>query len=69
MERVSSFADAVTNASACEQGRQIHEAERVDEAKGKNNGVIQGKVYFQCPENHGLMVRQNQLQVLPARKA
>lgn len=35
----------------------------LDEAKGKNNGVIQGKVYFQCRENHGLMVRQNQVQV------
>ena len=35
----------------------------LDEAKGKNKGVIQGKAYFQCPDNHGLMVRQNQLQV------
>ena len=36
----------------------------LDEPKGKNNGVIQGKVYFQCQENYGLMVRQNQLQVV-----
>lgn len=35
----------------------------LDDAKGKNNGLIQGKAYFQCPDNHGLMVRQNQLQV------
>ncbi len=35
----------------------------LDDTKGKNNGVIQGKAYFQCPENHGLMVRQNQVQV------
>ena len=35
----------------------------LDEQKGKNNGVVQGKTYFQCQENHGLMVRQNQLQV------
>lgn len=35
----------------------------LDESKGKNNGMVQGKAYFQCPENHGLMVRQNQLQV------
>lgn len=35
----------------------------LDEPKGKNNGIIQGKTYFQCPENCGIMVRQNQLQV------
>lgn len=35
----------------------------LDEAKGKNNGMIQGKAYFLCPDNHGLMVRQNQVQV------
>lgn len=35
----------------------------LDESKGKNSGTIQGKAYFQCPDNHGLMVRQNQLQV------
>lgn len=33
------------------------------EPKGKNDGTIQGKAYFQCPENYGLMVRQNQVQV------
>ena len=35
----------------------------LDEAKGKNNGTVQGKAYFQCEDNYGLMVRQNQLQV------
>jgi dynactin 1 len=33
------------------------------EPKGKNSGIVQGKEYFQCPENHGIMVRQHQLQV------
>ena len=33
------------------------------EASGKNNGTVKGKVYFTCPENCGLFVRQNQLQV------
>lgn len=36
----------------------------LDEAKGKNNGNVQGKAYFHCPDNHGLMVRQHQVQVL-----
>ncbi len=35
----------------------------LDEPKGKNNGTVMGKEYFQCENNHGLMVRQNQLQV------
>ncbi len=35
------------------------------EGKGKNNGMVQGKAYFQCPDNCGLMVRQNQVQVSP----
>lgn len=35
----------------------------LDEPKGKNNGIVQGKTYFQCRDNHGLFVRQNQLQV------
>lgn len=35
----------------------------LDESKGKNNGLVQGKAYFHCPDNCGLMVRQNQLQV------
>ena len=35
----------------------------LDDTKGKNNGTVQGKAYFQSRENHGLFVRQNQLQV------
>ena len=33
----------------------------LDDAVGKNNGVVQGKKYFSCPENHGIFVRQGQL--------
>ena len=35
----------------------------LDEALGKNNGVVQGKTYFNCRDNHGIFVRQQQLQV------
>ena len=35
----------------------------LDEPKGKNNGIVQGKAYFHCADNCGLMVRQGQLQV------
>ena len=35
----------------------------LDEANGKNNGVVQGKTYFNCRDNHGIFVRQQQLQV------
>lgn len=33
----------------------------LDEAKGKNNGTVQGKTYFQSPEGHGIFVRQSQV--------
>lgn len=33
----------------------------LDEAKGKNDGTVQGKSYFSCPENHGIFVRQSQV--------
>ncbi|GFY59921.1 dynactin subunit 1 [Trichonephila inaurata madagascariensis] len=36
----------------------------LDEPKGKNNGTVQGKAYFTCPDNHGIFVRQTQLQVI-----
>uniref|UniRef100_T1J0Z5 Dynactin subunit 1 n=1 Tax=Strigamia maritima TaxID=126957 RepID=T1J0Z5_STRMM len=36
----------------------------LDEAKGKNNGNVQGKAYFQCKDNHGIFVRQSQLLLL-----
>ena len=37
----------------------------LDETLGKNNGVVEGKTYmcFNCRENHGIFVRQQQLQV------
>ncbi|KAK3590123.1 hypothetical protein CHS0354_041172 [Potamilus streckersoni] len=33
----------------------------LDEPKGKNDGTVQGKTYFTCPENHGIFVRQSQI--------
>jgi len=33
----------------------------LDEPTGKNNGTVQGKSYFECPDNHGIFVRQSQL--------
>lgn len=34
----------------------------LDEAKGRNNGSIDGKRYFKCPRNYGLFVRSCLLQ-------
>lgn len=36
----------------------------LDEAKGKNDGTVQGKRYFACEENHGIFVRQSQIQLV-----
>ncbi|XP_060951757.1 dynactin subunit 1-like isoform X3 [Limanda limanda] len=36
----------------------------LDEPKGKNDGTVQGKRYFICEENHGIFVRQSQIQVV-----
>lgn len=36
----------------------------LDEPKGKNNGSVKGKCYFTCPENHGIFVRQTQIQLI-----
>ncbi|KAG8249941.1 Dynactin subunit 1 [Homalodisca vitripennis] len=36
----------------------------LDEPKGKNNGTVQGKTYFQCRENYGMFVRQSQLTII-----
>lgn len=33
----------------------------LDEAKGKNDGTVQGKRYFTCAENRGIFVRQSQV--------
>ncbi|MBV99602.1 Dynactin subunit 1, partial [Eschrichtius robustus] len=32
----------------------------LDEAKGKNDGTVQGRKYFTCDEGHGIFVRQSQ---------
>ncbi|OQR95885.1 hypothetical protein THRCLA_07492 [Thraustotheca clavata] len=36
----------------------------LDEPEGKNNGTLKGKVYFECPEKHGLMVHPHDLRLL-----
>ncbi|XP_034532294.1 dynactin subunit 1-like isoform X4 [Notolabrus celidotus] len=36
----------------------------LNESTGKNNGTVQGKRYFTCEDNHGIFVRQSQLQVV-----
>ena len=36
----------------------------LDEAVGKNNGSVEGKIYFLCDDGHGIFVRQNQIDVL-----
>uniref|UniRef100_A0A8C2L562 Dynactin subunit 1 n=1 Tax=Cyprinus carpio TaxID=7962 RepID=A0A8C2L562_CYPCA len=36
----------------------------LEEAKGKNDGTVQGKRYFTCQENHGIFVRQSQIQLV-----
>lgn len=33
----------------------------LDEAKGKNDGTVQGRRYFTCEEGHGIFVRQSQV--------
>lgn len=36
----------------------------LDEPRGKNNGIVQGKEYFRAPDNHGLFVRQTQVRII-----
>ncbi|XP_056124972.1 dynactin subunit 1 isoform X4 [Rhinichthys klamathensis goyatoka] len=36
----------------------------LEEPKGKNDGTVQGKRYFTCQENHGIFVRQSQIQLV-----
>ncbi|XP_070710515.1 dynactin subunit 1-like isoform X2 [Pempheris klunzingeri] len=36
----------------------------LNDAKGKNDGTVQGKRYFTCEDNHGIFVRQSQIQVV-----
>ena len=37
----------------------------LDEPYGKNNGTVQGKQYFECADNYGVMVRSTALRSLP----
>ncbi|KRZ61115.1 ATP-dependent RNA helicase abstrakt [Trichinella nativa] len=36
----------------------------LDEPKGKNNGLVQGKEYFRCEANHGIFVRPAQVKLI-----
>ncbi|XP_055486879.1 dynactin subunit 1-like [Leucoraja erinacea] len=36
----------------------------LDDARGKNDGTVQGKRYFTCDDNRGIFVRQSQIQVV-----
>nr|ADD38216.1 Dynactin subunit 1 [Lepeophtheirus salmonis] len=36
----------------------------LDTPKGKNNGTVQGRSYFTCPENYGMFVRQTNIMIL-----
>ncbi|CAG9772136.1 unnamed protein product [Ceutorhynchus assimilis] len=36
----------------------------LDDAKGKNDGIVQGVEYFKCEPNHGMFVRETQIQPL-----
>ncbi len=33
----------------------------LDEPNGKNNGLVKGKKYFECDDNHGIFVRPGQV--------
>ena len=33
----------------------------LDESCGKNNGSIDGKAYFSCPDKHGIFIKPNKL--------
>lgn len=35
---------------------------------GKNNGTVQGVSYFKCPDNHGMFVRQTQIETVKTPK-
>ena len=36
----------------------------LDVPKGKNNGTVQGKAYFTCPDNHGMFLRSGMVSVV-----
>ena len=37
----------------------------LDEPVGKNNGTVQDKEYFSCPDRHGIFTLQSRLQLQP----
>ena len=37
----------------------------LDQPKGKNNGSVQGKSYFECPDKHGKLVELQLTDPLP----
>ena len=37
----------------------------LDEPKGKNNGNVQGKQYFECPDNMGKFLLKYQTRIFP----
>ena len=41
----------------------------LDEPKGKNDGTVKGKRYFNCKENYGIFVRQTQVAVVDEPEA
>jgi dynactin 1 len=50
-------------ATSFQTGRWI--GVELDEPKGKNAGVVQGKRYFDCRTQHGVFVRPTQVKLLP----
>lgn len=40
----------------------------LDEATGKNSGVVQGKRYFECKPNHGVFVRPANVKIIDVNK-
>ncbi|KAI9251045.1 CAP Gly-rich domain-containing protein [Sporodiniella umbellata] len=40
----------------------------LDEAEGKNSGVVQGKRYFECKTNHGVFTRPSSVKLIQVKK-
>lgn len=41
----------------------------LEEPLGKNNGTVQGKTYFQCNDNYGVMVKAGTLRAAPSESS
>lgn len=41
----------------------------LDEALGKNSGVVQGKRYFDCKNNHGVFIRPANVKMIETAAA